>query len=59
MFSSLQRVDEMNIFASRFYQIFSHLACDPANPECVDILKEYLIGKNVLNILVVFNVVII
>ncbi|CAB4006797.1 Hypothetical predicted protein, partial [Paramuricea clavata] len=26
-------------------QIFSHLACDPANPECVDILKEYLIDS--------------
>ncbi|XP_028401360.1 gamma-secretase-activating protein-like [Dendronephthya gigantea] len=26
-------------------QIFGHLACDPANPECVDILNEYLIGS--------------
>jgi hypothetical protein len=22
------------------------LACDPGNPECIDILKEYLIGRH-------------
>ena len=26
-------------------QIFEHLTHDPASPECLDILQEYLVGK--------------
>ena len=43
----IKRKGNLEFFVLPFFcsQIFEHLTHDPASPECLDILREYLVGK--------------